>query len=115
MTVWSPWSLVHGLGCRTRPLLGSGLPSPPEPWWSPDSNTHGAAPVHMLCPGSACFPALSPCILTRRPLSLAPIYREDTEARGRKDSCPVSPGSQALRLRFEHMSAAFGLLRTCTP
>lgn len=53
MTTWSPWSLVHGLGCRTRPLLGSGLPSPPEPWWSPDSNTHGAAPcacsVQALC------------------------------------------------------------------
>ena len=44
----SPWSLVHGLGCRTRPLLGSGLRSPPEPWWSPDSNTCGAAPVRML-------------------------------------------------------------------
>lgn len=97
------------------PCSDLGCPHPQSRGGAPTVTHMEQLPAHALSRLSACFPALSPCIPTRRPLSLAPIYREDTEAQGRKDSCPGSPSSQALRLRFEPMSAAFGLLKTCTP
>lgn len=92
----------------------------------PASHSMGRTPT-MTCVGhllsamfcaklSTCFTTLSLPVISspRGGLVVAQFTQEETEVQRRKESCPSSPCSLALKLRFEPMSVALRVSGTCT-
>lgn len=84
-------------------------------------NTHndmcGAPPqCHALCQAPYLFHHIEypSNILPARVSFVAQFTQEETEVQRKKEGCPNSPCSLALKLRFEPMSAALRVSGTCT-